>query len=175
MAALPVGAQLLSSEEGSTQAACSLPLDTAHPRSPGTLHHMGFTGMGCVGIGVFWSLICCWVKRIFLWLVSGFSGKTGQPSAGNFWSLRDRDLLARWCVEYHTSTTSHISTLPVVDQSGQIIECIMIEELDFFCADVYKNISVLVPRVHVASVCKHSSFCHMLSLHYFELKQFFQV
>lgn len=41
MAAWPIGAQLLSSGEIPTQAACSLPLETSHPRSPGTLLHTG--------------------------------------------------------------------------------------------------------------------------------------
>lgn len=65
--------------------------DTNHPRSPETVRLAGVTGMGYVAI-VFW--ICCWANGIFLRSVSGFSGKTGQPSAGNLWSLGDSDLLA---------------------------------------------------------------------------------
>lgn len=100
-----------ASEQFNTRCLCVL--DTTHPRWPETLHRTGFTGTGCVA-AVFWSLICCWVNRIFLWLVSGFSGKTGQPPAGNFWSLGDRSAgmsRAAWRL-LPTSTTSHINNLP---------------------------------------------------------------
>lgn len=150
-----------------TTAARALPyscVDTNDPRSPETVRLTGVTGMGYVAI-VFW--ICCWVNGIFLRSVSGFSGKTGQPSAGNFWSLGDSDLLA-WatvrgaCCPWRLwATTSHINNLALADHSGRIHLWIWIWIVRKCCFHLPSYMCVCSRGV---SVCKHTSFCHMLSL-----------
>lgn len=96
MAAWPSGAQILSFKTEPSPAAPAVPyscIEPNDPRSPETIGLTGVAGMGCVAVE-FWSLICCWVNGIFLRSVSDFSGKRGQPSGGNFWSLGDSDPLA---------------------------------------------------------------------------------
>lgn len=66
MAAWPIGAQRLSSEESPTQAACSLPLDTSHPRSPRTLLHTGFHWDGMRSRRVLESYLLLGEKDIFM-------------------------------------------------------------------------------------------------------------
>lgn len=129
-----------------------LPLDTTLRGSPETLHRTGFTGIGCVAM-VLWSLICCWVDGIFLWLVSGSSGKTGQPSAGNFWSLGDRDLAGMSRSACHHITPQQ----PSLGWSIRMADVWTDKELDFFCADVYWKKNDLFQSfelgVHIHVVC----------------------